>query len=58
MFLSIVNDSFAVVKARTADQLNEYELIDFVWNKFKKLIGVTSAQVDTCEGGSMYVEGK
>lgn len=56
MFLSIVNDSFAVVKAESIEQTNQYELVSFIWNKFKRLIGFSSGQVDQI-GGPVYAEG-
>lgn len=56
MFISVVNDSFGVVKARTIDQLNEYELVSFIWQKAKMLFGFAKPQVANADG-PMYVEG-
>lgn len=56
MFLSVVNDSFAVVKSESLEQTNEYELIDFIWNKFIKLFGFGN-QVENGGGQPTYAEG-
>lgn len=56
MFLSIVNDSFAVVKHDDTRQ-NEYELIDFVWFKLKRSLGFASVQVEHADG-PIYAECK
>ena len=40
IFLTIIADAFATVKEDTADAQNDYEMADFVWRKFKSIIGV------------------
>ncbi|XP_077864172.1 polycystin-1-like protein 2 [Saccoglossus kowalevskii] len=42
MFLTILNQSIIAVKADINKQSNEYEIVDFVWRRFTKFIGMTS----------------
>ncbi|KAK7506559.1 hypothetical protein BaRGS_00002034, partial [Batillaria attramentaria] len=39
IFLTIIGDSFTQVKENTALQSNEYEIVDFMWKRFKGLLG-------------------
>lgn len=40
IFLTIIADAFTTVKEETANKENEYEMVDFIWRKFKSIIGV------------------
>ena len=40
IFLTIIADSFTTVKEQTKDAKNDYEMVDFIWRKFKGIIGV------------------
>lgn len=40
IFLTIIADAFSTVKEETQGAQNEYEMLDFVWKKFKQIIGV------------------
>jgi hypothetical protein len=39
IFLTIIGDSFTTVKENLALQSNEYEIVDFMWKKFKGVLG-------------------
>ena len=39
MFLTIINDSLARVKADTELQSNDYEVVDFIYRKVKGVFG-------------------
>ncbi|KAK7111719.1 hypothetical protein V1264_011307 [Littorina saxatilis] len=39
IFMTIIGDAFTRVKEDTALQSNEYEIVDFMWGKFKGLLG-------------------
>ena len=39
MFLTIINDALSRVKANAHLQSNDYEIVDFVWRKFKGVFG-------------------
>ncbi|WAQ97253.1 PKD2-like protein, partial [Mya arenaria] len=39
IFLTIIADAFTTVKEQTANAENEYEMVDFIWKKFKGIIG-------------------
>ena len=39
MFLTIIYESFAAVKANTEMRSNDYEIVDFIWGKFKGVFG-------------------
>ncbi len=39
MFLTIINDAFAQVKENSDLQSNDYEIVDFIWRKFKGVFG-------------------
>ncbi|XP_052262941.1 uncharacterized protein LOC127866462 [Dreissena polymorpha] len=40
IFLTIIGDAFSTVKEQTKNAENEYEMVDFIWRKFKGIIGV------------------
>ncbi|XP_053382148.1 uncharacterized protein LOC123562231 [Mercenaria mercenaria] len=40
IFLTIIADAFTTVKEDTQNAQNDYEMLDFVWRKFKGIIGV------------------
>ncbi|KAL3878017.1 hypothetical protein ACJMK2_035653 [Sinanodonta woodiana] len=40
IFLTIIGDAFNEVRERTKEKENEYELMDFLWNRAKALLGV------------------
>ena len=40
MFISIINDSYEVVSHNLAKQSNEYEIVDFVMDRFKEFLGL------------------
>ncbi|KAL4239723.1 hypothetical protein ACF0H5_000526 [Mactra antiquata] len=40
IFLTIIGEAFTTVKEETQHAQNDYEMVDFIWKKFKKLIGV------------------
>ena len=40
MFLTIIADSFTQVKANASLRSNDYEIVDFMWKRFKGVIGV------------------
>ena len=40
IFLTIIADAFTTVKEDTETRTNEYEMVDFMWRKFKGIIGV------------------
>ena len=42
MFLTIICDGFAMVKAEAEHQSNDYEIVDFVWGKVKGMFGMKS----------------
>ncbi|XP_065681237.1 uncharacterized protein LOC105847748 isoform X2 [Hydra vulgaris] len=44
MFISIITDIFAVVRANLAYQDNDYEMVDFVMEQFKDLFGWGSSK--------------
>ena len=39
MFLTIIYDAFATVKANADERGNEYEVVDFMMKKFKGVFG-------------------
>ena len=39
MFMTIIYDSFAAVKADTELRSNDYEIVDFIWRKFRGVFG-------------------
>ncbi|XP_065660247.1 uncharacterized protein LOC100199090 isoform X7 [Hydra vulgaris] len=39
MFITILNDAFAEVCADLRSQSNDYEIVDFIWDYFKELLG-------------------
>lgn len=39
IFLTIIGDSFSQVKDNVALRSNEYEIVDFMWTRFKGLMG-------------------
>ena len=39
MFLTIIAESFTIVKENTDLQSNDYEIVDFAWRKFKGIFG-------------------
>ena len=47
MFISILNESFAVVKDDVAKQNNDYEIIDFMIYRFKGLLGIAGSPPDS-----------
>lgn len=40
IFLTIIADAFTRVKAEAQDAQNEYEMMDFIWRKFKGILGI------------------
>lgn len=49
MFLTIINDAFAVVKGSADLQSNDYELVDFMWKRFRNLFGCASLHATSPE---------
>ncbi|XP_055955042.1 uncharacterized protein LOC126809611 [Patella vulgata] len=41
IFLTIIGDAFTRVKEDVTLRSNEYEIVDFVWKRFKALLGLT-----------------
>lgn len=39
IFLTIIGDSFTRVKENVALRSNEYEMVEFMWKRFKDLLG-------------------
>lgn len=58
MFLSIVNDAFAVVKHEHIHLSNDYELMDFMWYKLKSCFCGSSAVDPHLGEYGLYAEGK
>ncbi|XP_013393280.1 uncharacterized protein LOC106161002 [Lingula anatina] len=44
MFLTIINDSFATVKANAEMQSNDYEMVDFIVKRFKAAFGMETKE--------------
>ena len=42
MFLSIISDTFAIVKDDVSKQSNDYEILDFLWGRFKGITGLNT----------------
>ncbi|XP_048576826.1 uncharacterized protein LOC5521481 isoform X2 [Nematostella vectensis] len=42
MFLAIINDSFSEVKTSNDDLKNEYEMVEFILDRFKSQIGINT----------------
>ena len=40
IFLTIIADAFTTVKEDTETRSNDYEMVDFIWRRFKGIIGV------------------
>ena len=40
IFLTIIGDAFTQVKENVSLQSNEYEIVDFMWKRFKGLLGI------------------
>ena len=47
MFMAIINDSFADVKATNDKQQNEYEMVEFILSKFKEGVGLNRNRIGT-----------
>lgn len=47
MFMAIINDSFAEVKASNDKQRNEYEMAEFILSRFKESLGLSRNRVGT-----------
>lgn len=40
IFLTIIADAYTSVQEDVANQSNDYEMVDFIWKRFKAIIGV------------------
>ena len=44
MFLSILNEAFSTVRTDESKQPNDYEMVEFIIGRFKKLVGIDDRQ--------------
>ena len=40
IFITIIADAYVTVQEDIAERSNDYEMVDFIWRKFKGVIGV------------------
>ena len=40
IFITIIADAYVAVQEDIAERSNDYEMVDFIWRKFKSIIGV------------------
>lgn len=45
MFMAIINDSFADVKSSNDKQQNEYEMVEFIFSRFKESLGLNRNRI-------------